>query len=252
MLPVNASLRRSRSSITARHVHLVEGGEHGGGVLRLDQSAGDRGAALGHALARLRLRSPARARRRAAVPGARGRRVAAPASVRAGVTPLVPVRRCRAARRHHVLRHARPDRWHATLELRRRASSATLLRRRRGPRVGGGSLACRGAGSRRLRRAWRRVRRACGGRRVAGAAAVDRARRALRRPSRPRLPACSIDASTPARSALTSRSIFSVSSSTSGSPALTLSPCFFSHFATRASTTDSPSSGTTIFIRHRS
>src|SRR5687767_4058800 len=53
---------------------------------------------------------------------------------------------------------------------------------------------------------------------------------------------------TPARSALTSRSIFSVSSSTSGSPALTLSPGFFSHLATRASTTDSPNSGTTILV----
>ena len=36
-----------------RHVHLVEGGEHGGGVLRLDQAARDRLAALGHAHARL-------------------------------------------------------------------------------------------------------------------------------------------------------------------------------------------------------
>ena len=31
------------------HVHLVEGGEHGGVVLRLDEPAGDRRAALGHA-----------------------------------------------------------------------------------------------------------------------------------------------------------------------------------------------------------
>ena len=55
-------------------------------------------------------------------------------------------------------------------------------------------------------------------------------------------------ASTPARSALTSRSIFSVSSSTSASPADTCSPSFFSQRATRASTTDSPSSGTTMFV----
>ncbi len=59
---------------------------------------------------------------------------------------------------------------------------------------------------------------------------------------------CLIAASTPSRSALTSRSIFSVSSSTSGSPTATGSPSFFNHFATRASTTDSPSSGTTIFV----
>ena len=31
------------------HVHFVEGGEHGGVVLRLDQAARDGGAALGHA-----------------------------------------------------------------------------------------------------------------------------------------------------------------------------------------------------------
>jgi len=53
-------------------------------------------------------------------------------------------------------------------------------------------------------------------------------------------------ASTPPCSAPTSRSIFSVSSSTTGSPTSTRSPSFFSHRATRASTTDSPSCGTTI------
>src|SRR5262245_59310146 len=56
---------------------------------------------------------------------------------------------------------------------------------------------------------------------------------------------------TPGRSALTSRSIFSVSSSTSGSPAATRSPAFLSHFTTRASTTDSPSSGTTMLVMLR-
>ena len=54
---------------------------------------------------------------------------------------------------------------------------------------------------------------------------------------RPRTPACG---------ALTSRSILSVSSSTSGSPAATTSPSWRSHLATRASTIDSPTSGTTI------
>src|SRR3954466_8416960 len=53
---------------------------------------------------------------------------------------------------------------------------------------------------------------------------------------------------TPLRSALTSRSIFSVSSSTTGSPTSTRSPSFFSQRATRASTTDSPSSGTTMLV----
>ena len=53
--------------------------------------------------------------------------------------------------------------------------------------------------------------------------------------------------STPACGALTSRSILSVSSSTSGSPAATASPSLRSHLATRASTMDSPTSGTTMF-----
>jgi hypothetical protein len=55
-------------------------------------------------------------------------------------------------------------------------------------------------------------------------------------------------ARTPPVSAFTSRSIFSVSSSTTGSPISTRSPSFFSQRATRASTTDSPSSGTTMFV----
>ncbi len=52
--------------------------------------------------------------------------------------------------------------------------------------------------------------------------------------------------STPACGALTSTSILSVSSSTSGSPAATASPSLRSHLATRASTMDSPTSGTTM------
>ncbi len=59
---------------------------------------------------------------------------------------------------------------------------------------------------------------------------------------------CLMLAMTPPRSALTSRSIFSVSSSTTGSPTSTRSPSFFSHRATRASTTDSPSCGTTMLV----
>src|SRR4249920_16332 len=55
-------------------------------------------------------------------------------------------------------------------------------------------------------------------------------------------------AMTPARSALTSRLIFSVSSSTIGSPISTRSPSFFIQRAMRASSTDSPSCGTTMVI----
>jgi len=54
--------------------------------------------------------------------------------------------------------------------------------------------------------------------------------------------------STPALGAGTSTSILSVSSSTRGSPAATASPSFLSHRAIRASTTDSPTSGTTMLI----
>src|SRR5437867_8853586 len=54
-------------------------------------------------------------------------------------------------------------------------------------------------------------------------------------------------ASPPPCSAPTSRSIFSVSSSPRGSPTSTRSPSFLSQRATRASTRDSPSCGTTIF-----
>ena len=51
---------------------------------------------------------------------------------------------------------------------------------------------------------------------------------------------------TPATGEGTSRLTLSVSSSTSGSSTATLSPTFFSHFATVASLTDSPSFGTRI------
>ena len=53
--------------------------------------------------------------------------------------------------------------------------------------------------------------------------------------------------STPPCGAATSRSTLSVSSSTSGSPTDTTSPSLRSHLATRASTIDSPTSGTTMF-----
>ena len=57
--------------------------------------------------------------------------------------------------------------------------------------------------------------------------------------------------STPSLSAGTSRSTLSVSSSTTASPALTGSPSCFNQRATVASTTDSPSAGTTILVAMR-
>src|SRR5262249_6879569 len=56
-----------------------------------------------------------------------------------------------------------------------------------------------------------------------------------------------ISLSTPAAGANTSSVTLSVSSSSSGSSALTGSPCALSHLATVASVIDSPSAGTTIF-----
>ncbi len=54
--------------------------------------------------------------------------------------------------------------------------------------------------------------------------------------------------STPAVGALTSSVTLSVSSSTSGSSALTASPGFLNHLATVASLTDSPSVGTLMSV----
>ena len=57
-----------------------------------------------------------------------------------------------------------------------------------------------------------------------------------------------IEARTPAAGALTSSVTLSVSSSTSGSSALTASPGFLNHLATVASLTDSPSVGTLMSV----
>jgi cell division protein FtsW (lipid II flippase) len=83
---------------------------------------------------------------------------------------------------------------------------------------------------------------------AAGTAAFDGSSSASTSPTFTSAPSgCLMLVSRPARSALTSRSIFSVSSSTSASPRATWSPSFLSQRAMRASTTDSPSSGTTMF-----
>ncbi len=55
----------------------------------------------------------------------------------------------------------------------------------------------------------------------------------------------------PAASAATSRLTFSVSSSTTASPAATVSPSSFSQRATMALTTDSPISGTMMRVGMR-
>ena len=218
------------------HVDLVEGREHRRGVLRLDQPPRDRRAALRHAL-----RVPRGARRCGAA--------ARPAWRRRGGALGVPVRRRAAgaiASWHVLLRHAagvaEPG---SAVGASTSWSCAGVARRGRGAR-------------RRRRRRWSAAARlqaagAAGGGALpapsaAGGAprAVVEHARAARRSSRPRLPVRLMLARTPPRSALTSRSIFSVSSSTSGSPTATRSPSFFSQRATRASTTDSPSCGTTM------
>ena len=71
--------------------------------------------------------------------------------------------------------------------------------------------------------------------------------RARRRSSRPPRRHARSSRARPRCGAATSTSTLSVSSSTSGSPAATASPSFFSQRATRASTIDSPTSGTTMF-----
>ena len=231
---LNGSLRRSRSAHQLGHVHLVEGGQHGRGALRLDEVAGDRQAALRHAHAFFGCGCRARAAGAAAATGAaacdglarrgerrRERARGAAASPRprrraACTRPASPLP-CDAC--CHVDLHRRCRR---PCGRRRRAPSAIL--RAVGGRATAGVLASGGA-------AWRggcaaparRPRGLPPARRRRRGAGLDR--RASTSPTFTSSPSwCTICASTPACSALTSRSIFSVSSSTRGSPAATASP----------------------------
>ena len=203
---LNASLRRSRSAITARHVDLVERREHGGGALRLDEPARDRGAPLGHAHALFacgRRGAPGRG-------GVRRRSWAAAVARRHGR------RRRRGGAASHELAHVLLGHARAASPAPPRGCTACSRATFFAVGVAFGAAAAAGAGA---------------PRRLARAAAAGRRRRPLRRrrappalrpPSRRRLRGCLMLVSTPARSALTSRSIFSVSSSTSASPSVDL------------------------------
>ena len=230
-----------------RHVDLVEGREHGGGALRLDEPPRDRRAPLRHADPLLGARPSACA----AILGRRGGagfacggaagagRSVTPAGLRAAVAARLACRLFDVPPHHAAgvaaAAHLRPDRlrsaaphcarsaWRASCRDRPRAAACAAV----SPASATRSRGCGRAGG-----AWRTAAR----RRTV----VDHAEhladlhvRAFLVLDLPRTPAC--------RRA-TSRSILSVSSSTSGSPAATASPSFFSHCATRASTTDSPSS----------
>ena len=219
------------------HVDLVEGRQHGGGVLRLLQAARDGLAQPRHAA-----RAP-RARHRRRGDGARI------------CTAAVGDRRRRRGgaldRRQHV----------ALGDAAVLAGAVDLARRRRRsrPRSCAPTAAAACAARRpRARRRGCRLRRfgRLGGGAGAGGGGFGAARR-RRRPSiwpssaptatvSPSLAA--ISPSTPAAGAGTSSVTLSVSSSTSGSSTATASPGFLNHLPTVASVTDSPRVGTRMSV----
>ncbi len=199
------------------HVHLVEGGEHRGGALRLDQPPGDRGAALRHAhafLGAVALRMPAiLGDRRHGLRLRRRRRCCR------------CCRRCRAGGRR-------------LLDITPHHAAAVAASAHAGEidGVGLGGLLRRRGRARRARVVvlLRRLGRPGSGgwcfRRRRGAADADSSRIPRTSPTFTSSPSWrSMRLSTPACGALTSTSILSVSSSTSGSPAATASPSLRSH-----------------------
>ena len=130
--------------MTAPQVHLVEGGEHGGGLLGLDQALGDPGAQPGHGHALLgaaRLAAQARLLgRRRGRPRPRDRPAGRPARARPGRRP----RRALWMRPSRPLPGIWPGSRSSSLTRRRAAGARTAsawpgaLRRRR--RLGGGLL----------------------------------------------------------------------------------------------------------------
>ena len=223
------------------HVDLVEGRQHGGGVLRVLQAARDGLAQPGHRTRSSRARVVGAARARAAAPGAGGRRRGAAAPARDGGEHV-------ALGDAAVLAGAGDAR-------RRRRRSRRRCGRRRGRWRVGAARPCAGVGAggglRRPRRWLARLGASAAAARPAAAApappAVD-ARRAARRrrPSRRPWRRCRRARRRPAR--CTSSVTLSVSSSTSGSSAFTASPAFLNHLPMVASVTDSPRVGTRISV----
>ena len=245
-----------------RHVHLVEGGEHGRGVLRLDQALGDRRAALGHADAFF-----------GTVPALRARRCRRPrvrrgaAGLAAGATAAAPRLRRRCRCRSRCLTACCPLRGYMLLHVLPRDAAAVAAagdlreihavflgdlsgsrRRTRGGR--------RSAALRPQARQVRRLRRRCAQARwhLAPDPRTLRTRRTLRTAAAP----VSITPSTSPTftSSPSWRAIFESTPADLGadleidlvgleldqqSPAATASPSCFSQRAMRASITDSPS-----------
>ena len=237
-----------------RHVDLVEGGEHRGGVLRFLQPPRDGLAQLGHPHAlfarRLvagagRARRPVRSRCRCRRLGRLRRRALGEASSTSPFStwPRLP----------------EPASWSTA----RLFSAISLARRRRRRHRCAARAAYRRTATR--RRPWRsRPRPAwpvdaasgCGGLRDrcrlrcrrAAAPPSPKSSRAARRRRPFRLPWRRFRASVPAAGAGTSTVTLSVSSSTSGSSAAMASPTFLNHLPMVASVTDSPRVGTRISV----
>ena len=229
-----------------RHVDLVEGRQHRGGALRLDQPLARswRAASTSARALRCARRCDAGCRRRTGGDAARHWRLDRRWRRPRDRPEWRRCRRCRrtALRRLFDIAFSSPGRHAGALDAVRLTAfcSAAFLRGRRGAGLLGAAVGHCGGGS-----GVGRLQPTVTAR--LAAAPLRRSRRALRRPSRRRRPDGSIRLSTPACGAGTSRLTLSVSSSTSGSPRATASPTFFIQRATRASTIDSPTSGTTIF-----
>ena len=226
----------------ARHVHLVEGGQHRGGVLRFLQPQRDGPAQAGHLhpllarlilARRLRRRAPAAARR----PGGSGTSSTSPLVMRPSLPVPAPMSPADDLVLLDQLRRGGQRRMRPARPARRTRHRTQRPRRRIDRRPAG----------------WRRdaARAAARLRRRLGAAPRAGRHRPCPAPRRPRprcLPARAIEDSTPADGALTSTVTLSVSSSTSGSSAATVSPCCLIQRATVAVVTLSPSAGTTISV----
>ncbi len=230
------------------HVDLVEGRQHGGGVLRFLEAARDGLAQPRHAHALLALGVGGwrgRARLRGGWSGSRSR------SSRG---------RCRGGRQSSGRRRRiGDDGQHVALQ--QLTANAGALNGGRVDAVRGGDLGRGGRWRHRRTRGrsggFRRCGRGCGrgaGRGGRLTITLRRGRRRNRRSGREEQPTptvspslAAISASTPDEGALTSRVTLSVSSSTSGSSALTASPVL-NQRPIVASLTDSPRVGTRISI----
>src|SRR5579859_5573126 len=208
------------------HVHLVEGGQHGGGVLGFLEPLGD-------ALTQARHPHALLARAGAGTAGAAG--AAGPFSIAASTSPLV----------------RRPSLPVAAMLAGSSWFSATSLRAA-GPERSRSDAAAAGAAGAGAAAAGFGASTLAAGAAAAGAAAAPAAPSAItprRPPTATLVPSgADISLSTPFAGDGTSTVTLSVSNSISVSSILTLSPTFFSQRATVPSVTDSPRGGTLISV----